>query len=93
MIPTYVWTTGGLTHQSAVAATPPEPKFAHDVVPVRSNHKHAVVGPGGYHHEYHQKIEAEALAAFWSGDDANAARLRKQCFIARGLLPQEDVTV
>ena len=49
-----------------------------------------VIGPGGYYRACHHKAEAEAIAAFWSGDWAAATDARRRFLVARGLLEAES---
>ena len=50
-----------------------------------------VLGPDGSHKSYHHEDEAEAIAAFWSGDPLHAEEYRRRVLVRRGLLKPEDL--
>lgn len=74
---------------AAPVAAAINPAHAHEARKNRGNGMYTVTGPGGYFKEYHHEDEAEAIAAFWSGDMVKAAEFRKRRLIARGLIQEE----
>lgn len=50
-----------------------------------------VLGPDGSYKAYHHQDEAEAVAAFWSGDMLHAEEYRRRALHRRGLIKKEEV--
>jgi hypothetical protein len=50
-----------------------------------------VTGPDGYYRACHHEDEAEAIAAFWSGDQLRAEEHRRRALARRGLIKPEEM--
>lgn len=69
-----------------------KPELAHRVRHNPTGGTYDVLGPNGeYRKAYHHKDEAEAIAAFWSGDFLHAEEYRRRVLCREGHLKPEDL--
>lgn len=68
-----------------------KPELAHRVRRNPASGTWDVIGPDGSYKAWHHEDEAQAEAAFWSGDNLHAEEYRRRALCRRGLIPKEDL--